>query len=140
MWWVLGVWRRLGAPGDVWRRLSSLVSTMAEPQEEPSRSRYSTAGISGPHPCDADSLDLALFAVGWEHLKRDLRAGLSSAENVAAVESVLETHSVHAAFVARNNVVNYKKVLLGVYRNGVTLSPRPPQAGRLLPRATSHIR
>ena len=36
--------------------------------------------------------------------------------------SVLDKHQVHSAFAIRNNVVNYKKVLLGVYRNGVTLS------------------
>ena len=97
---------------------------MGEPSrsDEPSRARYASGGIPGPHPCDADSLDLALFAVGWELMLRDLRIGLSSEEHVAAVLSVLDKHQVHSAFAIRNNVVNYKKVLLGVYRNGVTLS------------------
>ena len=82
------------------------------------RARF--ASVPGPHPLDADSVDLALFAVGWELLVRDLRLGLTPAD-VEAVEAVLAAHGVNEAFVLRDNLVNYKKVLLGIYRNNVAL-------------------
>ena len=82
------------------------------------RARF--ASVPGPHPLDADSVDLALFAVGWELLVRDLRLGLTP-DDVEAVEAVLAAHGVNEAFVLRDNLVNYKKVLLGIYRNNVAL-------------------
>ena len=85
------------------------------------RKQFSATGLLGPHPLDADSLDLALFAVGWELLLRDLRIGLTP-EQSQLVEKLLVTNGMRRAFVVRANLVNYKKVLLGIYRSSVTLS------------------
>ena len=63
-----------------------------------------------------ESTDLALFAVGWKLCVRDLSVGLSS-EVAESVQRVLVTHGVDAAFVLRDNLVNYKKVLLGIFRD-----------------------
>jgi hypothetical protein len=72
-------------------------------------------------PLDADTVDLALFAVGWRWLVHDLRLGLGD-EASAGVEAALAEAGVHAAFGVRDNLVSYKKVLLGIYRSGVCLS------------------
>ena len=75
----------------------------------------------GPHPLDADSLDLALFAVGWKLLLRDLSFGLPP-ERSRAVELALEAAGVHDAFVLRDNMVGFKKVLLGIFRSNLALT------------------
>ena len=92
------------------------------------RSRF--AHVPGPHPLDADSTDLALFAVGWKLLIRDLSVGLSS-EDAETVERVLVAHGVTGAFVLRDNLVNYKKVLLGIFRDaGIVHRDLRRQIGR----------
>ena len=60
-------------------------------------------------PLDADTVDLALFAVGWRWLVHDLRLGLGD-EVSAGVEAALADAGVHAAFGVRDNLVSYKKV------------------------------
>ena len=122
----------------VWRRRTQQISqssaiaedtrTTAAPQapavpppEAMARLREKFSALSGPCPLDADTLELALFAVGWDHLERDLQAALSPTD-LCTVEATLECHGVRAAMVCRDNLVNYKKVLLGIYQNSVVLS------------------
>ena len=83
--------------------------------------RAAFANVGGPHPLDADTVDLAAFPVGWAWLVRDLQLGLSEA-SAAAVEAFLDDVGLRSAFVVRDNLVNYKKVLLGIYRSSVCLS------------------
>ena len=77
--------------------------------------------MPGPHPLDCDSLDLALFAVGWPLLLRDLRLILDG-DRADAVEKLLVAVGVEHAFVLRNNLVNFKKIVLNVHREALTLS------------------
>ena len=79
------------------------------------------SSVAGPNPLDADSLDLALFAVGWEPLLRDLRLGLGPRVS-STVEAALVGAGVRDAFVLRNNLVAYKKVLLGIYKSNLALA------------------
>jgi hypothetical protein len=105
------------------RRRSSRPSTAQKlhPEESTALREIFASKNSGPCPLDADTVELALFAVGWRHLQRDLRLVLTP-EALAATEAVLAVHHVRKATVCRENLVNYKKVLLGLYQSAVTLS------------------
>lgn len=85
----------------------------------PFRTRF--VNVSGPHPLDCDSVDLANFAVGWDYVLSDLRRGLTC-EQARTVEAALTANGVPEAFVLRNNLVAYKKVLVGIMRGGVMLT------------------
>ena len=84
------------------------------------RDAFARAGIAGPHPLDADAIDLAYFGTGWDLVERDLRTGLLPDE-LGAVLAVLAQAGVHDAFVARDNLVNFKKVTLGIYHGAAML-------------------
>ena len=62
--------------------------------------RAAFANVGGPHPLDADTVDLAAFPVGWAWLVRDLQLGLSEA-SAAAVEAFLDDVGLRSAFVVR---------------------------------------
>ena len=84
------------------------------------RDAFARAGIAGPHPLDADAIDLAYFGTGWDLVERDLRTGLLP-DQLAAVTAILQQAGVHDAFVARDNLVNFKKVTLGIYHGAAML-------------------
>ena len=84
-------------------------------------------------PLDADTVDLALFAVGWRWLVHDLRLGLGD-EASAGVEAALADAGVRAAFGVRDNLVNYKKVC-GISIHCSLLAAR---CGQLLVPAARH--
>ena len=84
------------------------------------RQRFASAAVPGPNPLDCDSVDLALFAVGYDLLCRDLKLGLPEHKAAEVVEA-LTACGVYSAFACRNNLVAYKKVLLGVLRTNETL-------------------
>ena len=75
----------------------------------------------GPCPLDVDSLELALFAVGWDALLRDLRIALPP-DAFKSAEAVLSAHSLRNAMVCRDNLVHYKKALLGLHQSSQNTS------------------
>ena len=85
------------------------------------RALFAASGVSGPCPLDCDSLELALFAVGWDHLYRDLSI-LLKPSSLKIVEAILTKHGVRNAIACRDNLVNYKKALLGIYQSSLLLS------------------
>ena len=93
---------------------------MAKSGDDAYRKRFADAHVVGPHPLDCDTVDLAHFAVGWDELCRDLRVALPP-ERASAVEAFLVGRGVRHSFVLRNNVVAFKKVLVGIYKDGILL-------------------
>ena len=85
------------------------------------RARFTRAAVPGPHPLDCDSIDLATFAIGWDLLRRDIHLGLPEPQTASSVIDALSASGVLSAFVCRNNLVAYKKVLLGILRTNETL-------------------
>ena len=118
-------WRNRSSRRDLVARMSEsfIVAVNVRAVDSSARIRELRACFVGkPYcPLDADTVDLALFAVGWRWLVHDLRLGLGD-EASAGVEAALAEAGVHAAFGVRDNLVSYKKVLLGIYRSGVCLS------------------
>ncbi|EOD23833.1 hypothetical protein EMIHUDRAFT_239085 [Emiliania huxleyi CCMP1516] len=92
----------------------------AEMQASDDALRAAFASVPGPHPLDADSVNLALFAVGWDHLLRDLRLGLPT-HTAHAVVGKLVADGVRSAFALRNNLVHFKKIILGIHQTNILL-------------------
>jgi len=103
----------------------------AEMQASDDALRAAFASVPGPHPLDADSVNLALFAVGWDHLLRDLRLGLPT-HTAHAVVGKLVADGVRSAFALRNNLVHFKKIILGIHQTNI-LRARLPPAQHILP-------
>ena len=98
----------------------SPTNVASDADAEALRDAFARAGIAGPHPLDADAIDLAYFGTGWDLVERDLKTGLPP-DQLAAVTAVLQQVGVHDAFVARDNLVNFKKVTLGIYHGAAML-------------------
>ena len=102
------------------RVFGAVATFMAKSGDDAYRKRFADAHVVGPHPLDCDTVDLAHFAVGWDELCRDLRVALPP-ERASAVEAFLVGRGVRHSFVLRNNVVAFKKVLVGIYKDGILL-------------------
>ena len=80
------------------------------------------AAVPGPHPLDVDAApgDVDGYALGRSFVERDLRLALSQAD-AGAIDAALCAHGVDHAYVLRDNLVNFKKVLLTLCQGGSTL-------------------
>ena len=84
------------------------------------RSAATTQNNSGPHPLDATgslAVPLSSYPTGWSFVLLDLRTCLDQ-ESLMSVEAILGMHGVEEAFAARENLVNYKKLLLHMHEEG----------------------
>ena len=72
--------------------------------DEPSI-RAAFSQVSGPHPLDASTIELRLYAVGWAFVLRDLQTALPPPLAAVTIEA-LRSSGVERAFEIRDNLVN----------------------------------